>query len=70
MPHGNSKKDAGAWESDRFPDGKTSLRIVGLGFGPDEEWQRMKEFFRQGNAYTLGADAVGCTARFGLWRIH
>lgn len=34
-------------------DGKTSLRIVGLGFGSDEESQKMKEFFRQGNAFTL-----------------
>ena len=36
------------------PDGKTLLRIVGLGFGSDEESQRMKDFFRQGNAFTLG----------------
>lgn len=34
-------------------DGKTQLRIVGLGFGSDEESQKMKEFFRQGNAFTL-----------------
>ena len=34
-------------------DGKTSLRIVGMGFGKDEESQKMKEFFKQGNAYTL-----------------
>jgi uncharacterized protein YndB with AHSA1/START domain len=34
-------------------DGKTLLRIVGMGFGTDEESQRMKEFFRQGNAFTL-----------------
>lgn len=35
-------------------DGKTSLRIVGLGFGSDSESQAMKEFFERGNAYTLG----------------
>ncbi len=35
------------------PDGKTMLRIVGLGFGTDEESQKMKEFFRQGNDFTL-----------------
>ena len=34
-------------------DGKTLLRIVGLGFGADDESQRMKAFFAQGNAYTL-----------------
>jgi len=36
-----------------MPDGKTTLRIVGLGFNSDNESQRMKEFFEQGNAYTL-----------------
>lgn len=35
------------------PDGKTALRIVGMGFGSDDESQRMKEFFEQGNAHTL-----------------
>jgi uncharacterized protein YndB with AHSA1/START domain len=34
-------------------DGKTTLRIVGMGFGSDDESQRMKKFFEQGNAYTL-----------------
>lgn len=34
-------------------EGKTSLRIVGMGFGKDEESQRMKQFFEQGNTYTL-----------------
>lgn len=34
-------------------EGKTLLRIVGLGFGADEGAQRMKEFFRRGNAFTL-----------------
>ena len=34
-------------------DGKTLLRIVGMGFGTDGESQRMKEFFVQGNAFTL-----------------
>jgi uncharacterized protein YndB with AHSA1/START domain len=35
------------------PDGKTTLRIVGMGFESDDESQKMKEFFKQGNAYTL-----------------
>lgn len=35
------------------PEGKTLLRIVGLGFGPGEEAQKMKAFFQQGNDYTL-----------------
>jgi len=35
------------------PDGKTTLRIVGMGFGTDVESQKMKEFFKEGNAYTL-----------------
>jgi uncharacterized protein YndB with AHSA1/START domain len=35
------------------PEGKTTLRIVGMGFESDDESQRMKEFFKQGNAYTL-----------------
>ena len=35
------------------PDGRTLLRIVGLGFGSDDESQKMKEFFKQGNAFTL-----------------
>lgn len=34
-------------------DGKTTLRIVGMGFGTDTESQKMKEFFKEGNAYTL-----------------
>lgn len=34
-------------------DGNTFLRIVGLGFGPDEDSQKMKAYFSQGNAYTL-----------------
>lgn len=33
--------------------GKTSLRIVGLGFGDDAGSKDMKEFFQRGNAYTL-----------------
>ncbi|MBK8232434.1 MAG: SRPBCC domain-containing protein [Candidatus Eisenbacteria bacterium] len=32
---------------------RTALRIVGLGFGADEESRRMREFFQQGNAFTL-----------------
>lgn len=34
-------------------EGKTHLRIVGLGFGPGEEAQKMRAFFQQGNDYTL-----------------
>jgi uncharacterized protein YndB with AHSA1/START domain len=34
-------------------DGKTTIRIVGMGFGTDEESQKMKAFFKQGNAFTL-----------------
>lgn len=34
-------------------DGRTTLRIVGMGFGSDAESQKMKAFFDQGNAYTL-----------------
>ncbi len=34
-------------------DGYTALRVVGMGFGADEESQKMKEFFKQGNAFTL-----------------
>lgn len=32
----------------------TRVRIVGLGFGPDEESRKMRAFFDRGNAYTLG----------------
>jgi uncharacterized protein YndB with AHSA1/START domain len=32
---------------------QTRLRIVGLGFGPDEESQKMRAFFDQGNLTTL-----------------
>ncbi len=35
------------------PDGKTLLRIVGLGFRSNEESQKMKEYFKRGNAFTL-----------------
>ena len=34
-------------------DGKTHLRVVGLGFGPGESAQKMKAFFQQGNDYTV-----------------
>lgn len=34
-------------------DGKTLLRIVGMGFGTDDESKKMRTFFEQGNAYTL-----------------
>jgi uncharacterized protein YndB with AHSA1/START domain len=32
---------------------KTRIRIVGLGFTPSEQSQKMKMFFERGNAYTL-----------------
>ncbi len=33
----------------------TRIREVSLGFGPDEESQKMRQFFDQGNALTLSA---------------
>jgi uncharacterized protein YndB with AHSA1/START domain len=33
--------------------GRTRLRIVGLGFGTDEDSQKLRGFFDKGNAYTL-----------------
>lgn len=41
--------------------GKTRIRVVGMGFGPDEESQRMRAFFERGNAATL----VQLQRRFG-----
>lgn len=35
------------------PEGRTRVRIVGLGFAPDERSRRMRAFFEQGNAFTL-----------------
>lgn len=32
---------------------RTRLRVVGLGFGPDEESQKMRAFFERGNQMTL-----------------
>ena len=32
---------------------RTQIRVVGLGFGPDEESQKMRAFFDRGNATTL-----------------
>jgi uncharacterized protein YndB with AHSA1/START domain len=34
---------------------KTRIREVGMGFGTDEESQRMRQFFDRGNAVTLAA---------------
>jgi uncharacterized protein YndB with AHSA1/START domain len=34
-------------------DGKTHLRIVGLGFTDDEQSQKMKAYFTRGNQFTL-----------------
>jgi uncharacterized protein YndB with AHSA1/START domain len=33
--------------------GRTRIRVVGLGFGPDEEFLRMRDFFQRGNDATL-----------------
>ena len=47
---------AGMWTVLYFQptaDGKTTLRIVGLGFADDADSSRMKAFFERGNAYTL-----------------
>lgn len=33
--------------------GRTQVRVVGLGFRPDEESQKMRAFFERGNARTL-----------------
>lgn len=33
--------------------GRTRVRVVGLGYGTDEESKKMRGFFAQGNAYTL-----------------
>lgn len=32
---------------------RTHVRVVGLGFGPDEESQKMRAFFEKGNAVTV-----------------
>jgi len=44
------------WTVIHFEDagpGRTRLRIVGLGFGNDEESRKLRAFFDKGNAYTL-----------------
>lgn len=33
--------------------GMTNVRIVGLGYGEDADSQKLKEFFRKGNSWTL-----------------
>jgi len=33
--------------------GMTNVRIIGLGFGDDADSQKLKDFFRKGNAWTL-----------------
>lgn len=38
---------------DAAGEGRTRVRVVGLGFGPDDESQRMRAFFERGNAATL-----------------
>jgi hypothetical protein len=32
---------------------RTRLRLVGLGYGSDEESTKLRGFFEKGNAYTL-----------------
>lgn len=36
-----------------LPGERTRVRVVGLGFGPDEASQKMKAFFQRGNEFTL-----------------
>jgi uncharacterized protein YndB with AHSA1/START domain len=38
---------------DEADGGKTRVRVVGLGYGTDEESKKMRAFFKQGNAWTL-----------------
>jgi uncharacterized protein YndB with AHSA1/START domain len=38
---------------DEVSAGRTKLTVIGLGYGDDEESQKLREFFRIGNAYTL-----------------
>jgi len=54
FPFPNAWKDA--WTVLTFTDlgdGRTNLRIAMLGFGPDEESIKMREFFDKGNRWTL-----------------
>src|SRR5262249_35120973 len=44
------------WHVMTFEDagpGRTRLRVTGLGYGGDDESQKMRAFFEKGNAYTL-----------------
>ena len=34
-------------------DGRTRFRLVGLGYGTDEESKKLRAFFEKGNAFTL-----------------
>jgi uncharacterized protein YndB with AHSA1/START domain len=38
---------------DEIAPGRTHLRLVGLGYGDDDESQKLRGFFEKGNAYTL-----------------
>jgi uncharacterized protein YndB with AHSA1/START domain len=38
---------------DPHGESQTTVRVVGLGFGPDDESQRMRAFFERGNAATI-----------------
>lgn len=40
---------------------RTRVRVVSMGFGTDDESQRMRQFFSQGNAYTV----LALQKRFG-----
>jgi len=33
--------------------GMTNVRIVGMGFGEDEASRKMRDFFKEGNGWTL-----------------
>jgi uncharacterized protein YndB with AHSA1/START domain len=38
---------------DEAGEGRTRLRIVGVGYGDDEESKKLRDFFEKGNAYTV-----------------
>lgn len=38
---------------DKVSETETRMRVVSLGFGPDDESQKMRAFFEKGNAFTL-----------------
>ncbi|QYJ07685.1 SRPBCC family protein [Qipengyuania flava] len=44
----------GVYELEPLADGRTRLRITGLGYGADEGSSRLLEFFKAGNVYSIG----------------